>query len=110
MEALMASAWIERAPTKTGTSFRVKYRIGGRESVPRRAGCFRTMREAKTRRDWVAGELAAMRVPDLRLVSSSAETLRELADRWKASRVDVASGTMQTYDVALGRLLPRWKD
>jgi integrase len=106
----MPSAWIERAALKSGTSYRVKFRVGGREDVPRRAGCFRTNREAKIRRDWVAGELAAMRVPDLRLVSSTAETLRELADRWKASRVDVAAGTMQTYDVALGRVLPRWKD
>jgi len=33
--------------------------------------------------------------------------VRTLAGRWKASRVDVAQGTMQTYDVALGRILPR---
>jgi integrase len=41
--------------------FCVRFRFGGRESVPRRAGTFRTQREAKIRRDWVAGELAAMR-------------------------------------------------
>jgi integrase len=34
-------------------------------------------------------------------------TLRDLADAWKASRLDVSPGTMATYNVALGRLLPR---
>ena len=41
------------------------------------------------------------------VADGEAATLREVADRWKASRVDVAAGTMQTYAVALGRLLPR---
>jgi integrase len=106
----MPSAWIERAATTKGTSYRVRFRVGGHEDYPRRAGAFRTMREAKIRRDWVAGELAAMRVPDLKIVSATGETLGVAADRWKASRVDVAAGTMKTYDVALGRFLPRWKD
>jgi integrase len=114
----MPSAWVERRKTgakvrKTdaGVTYRVRYRLGGRESVPRFAGAFRTMREAKTRRDWVAGELAGCRVPDVRLLETSAVvTVRAMAERWKASRVDVAAGTMQTYDVALGRLLPRLGD
>jgi integrase len=107
----MASAWIERAAAKSGTRYRVKFRVGGRESVPRRAGSFRTQREALIRKAWVAGELAAMRVPDLALVTAGElVTLQAAADRWKASRVDVSAGTMQTYVVALGRLLPRWRD
>lgn len=32
-------------------------------------GSFRTQREARLRRDWLAGELAAGRVPDLTLVN-----------------------------------------
>jgi integrase len=104
----MPSAWVERRPSGRGTRYRVKWRAGGREDVPRAAGTFGTAREAKIRRDWVAGELAAMRMPDLRLVTASGETLAEAAGRWKTSRVDVAPGTTQTYDVALGRLLPRW--
>jgi integrase len=69
------------------------------------------MREAKGRRDYVAGELAALRVPDLRLdAPATLDTLRRAAERWKASRVDVATGTLTTYDVALGRLLPRFGD
>jgi integrase len=85
------------------------YRLGGRESMPRYAGSFSTKREALARKAWVLGELAALRVPDLRLVGerSSSPTLADVAERWQASRVDVAAGTLQTYRVALGRVLPR---
>jgi integrase len=88
------------------------YRLGGRESMPRYAGSFATKREALGRKAWVLGELAALRVPDLRLVAdqASSPTLAVVAERWQASRVDVAAGTLQTYQVALGRLLPRVGD
>jgi len=101
-----------KRPTADGsTRYRVRYRLGGRESATRYGGSFQTMREAKARRDWITGELAAMRVPDLRLLEhESPVTVREIAERWKASRVDVSAGTMQTYDVSLGRLLPRLGD
>jgi integrase len=66
------------------------------------------MREARIRRDWVAGELAALRVPDTRLIgaSVSSPTLRNVAEEWQASRVDVAEGTAATHRVNLRRLLP----
>src|SRR5438876_657551 len=49
-----------------------------------------------------------LRVPDLRLASPTATpALREEAERWLESRVDVSEGTLQTYRVALGRLIPR---
>jgi integrase len=84
------------------------YRVGGRESSPRYAGSFATKREALARKAWVVGELASMRLPDRRLGSDAAvPTVREVAARWQASRVDVAAGTLQTYRVALGRILPR---
>ena len=84
------------------------YRVGGRESSPRYAGSFATKREALARKAWVVGELASMRLPDRRLDSDAAvPTVREVAARWQASRVDVAAGTLQTYRVALGRILPR---
>jgi integrase len=108
----MPSSWIVRRPTKDGgTRYRVEYRLGGRESTTRYGGSFRTKREALARKAWIVGELAALRVPDLRLTGApAASTLRQLADRWQASRVDVSAGTMQTYRVALGRLLPRLGD
>ena len=54
------------------------------------------------------GELANLRVPDLRLITpTNPTTLADLAERWQSSRVDVSEGTLATYRVALGRLLPR---
>lgn len=104
----MASAWIERRESGAGVRYRVRFRLGGRESVPRYAGSFATMREARIRRDWVAGELAALRVPDTRLIGSSVSsaTLRTAAEAWQASRVDVAEGTAATHRVNLRRILP----
>src|SRR5437016_2883259 len=66
------------------------------------------MREARIRRDWVAGELAACRVPDLELIPPTpAETLRALAERWRVSRLDVSDGTAVTHRVNLGRIVPK---
>jgi integrase len=92
--------------------YRVRFRLGGRESAPRLAGSFTTMREAQARRAWVLGELAAMRVPNVAALTLApgAETLRPVCERWRASRVDVADGTAATYDVNLGRILPRLGD
>jgi hypothetical protein len=87
------------------------YRVGGRESAPRYAGSFSTRREAIARCAWVAGELAAMRVPDPRRRDDArTPTVGEVAERWQAARVDVAAGTLQTYRVALRRVLPRLGD
>jgi integrase len=103
------SVWIERRSTAASVRFRVRYRLGGRESVPKYAGAFETRREALARRAWVAGELAAMRAPDLSALAAAAHgpTLHEQAERWKASRVDVSPGTTQTYEVAIRRLNDR---
>lgn len=103
----MASAWIARRENTRGVTYRVLYRLGGRESSPTHAGSFPTQREARIRRDWVAGELAAMRVPDLRLIQPAPTVaLRDVAERWRASRVDVSEGTAATHRVNLGRILP----
>jgi integrase len=108
----MPSAWITTRATKDGGKrYRVRYRPGGREAAVRYGGSFRTMREAKVRRDAIAGDLAALRMPELSLVGPDRlPTLAEMAERWRASRVDVSAGTMQTYAVALGRLFPRLGD
>ena len=104
----MPSAWVARRKTKRGVSYRVMFRTGGRESAPRYAGAFRTQREAKIRRDWVAGELAAMRVPEVsRLVEpSAAPVLAEVAAQWQESRVDVAENTKLQHRSAIRRALP----
>jgi integrase len=106
----MPSAWIVRRSRRDGgTTYRVMYRLGGRESTPKHGGSFRTMREATVRRNWVAGELAAMRVPDTLLLDApaAAPTLATVAETWLGSRIDVAEGTTATYHVNLGRILAR---
>jgi hypothetical protein len=105
----MPSVWIERRQTPNSrTRYRVKYRLGGRESAHRYAGSFATRREAIARSRWVAGELAAMRVPHLgRLGSSPATpTLAEAAERWRASRVDVVDETAVGHRVHLAASFP----
>jgi integrase len=110
----LPSAFIVTYTTPRGEKrYRVRYRIGGAETKQQHAGSFRTLREARARRDWVAGELAAMRVPDLRLVVAeepARELLRDVAERWRLSRVDVASGTDLSYQVRLARILPALGD
>lgn len=81
----MPSVWIERRATTSGRPrYLVKYRLGGRESAHRYAGSFQTRREALARSQWVAGELAAMRVPRLNHLAESVDatpTLAEAAER-----------------------------
>jgi hypothetical protein len=106
----VASAFITRTERSGTTRYRVRFRVGGSDTPMLHGGSFRTMREAKARRDWIAGELAALRIPDLSILRVKVLTLRTAADRWLESRRDVAPGTRSTYDVALGRLLPRLGD
>lgn len=105
----MPSAWIAKRPTRSGESrYRVMFRLGGREAAPQYAGTFGTLREARIRRDWAAGELAAMRVPDLGTLTADPErapTVAEASARWRESRVDVAEGTRVLHRVALARVI-----
>ena len=84
------------------------YRLGGRESASRYAGAFWTRREARIRRDWVAGELAGRRVPDIGAlaVPTASPSLRTIAERWSASRVDVSAATATYHRSALNRAAP----
>jgi integrase len=105
----VASAWIEKRATGGGTRYRIRFRVGGAESIPKLAGTFRTLREARARRDWVLGELAGMRVPNVHVLAEQAPspTLAAVAEQWRSSRVDVADGTAATHKVNLARILPR---
>jgi integrase len=106
----MPSAWIERRETAARqVRYIVKYRLGGRESAHRYAGSFATRREALARRGWVAGELAAMRVPDLSSLCAEpprSPTVAVACERWRATRVDVSDATRVLHRVALGRVVP----
>jgi integrase len=111
---MMASSWIITRRTATGSKrYHVRYRLCGRESKSRYAGSFRTKTEALTRKRWIDGELAALRIPDLRLLEALSEdpqVFADAAEAWRGSRVDVSDGTMQTYRVAIARLRRRLGD
>src|SRR4029453_14860873 len=85
----------------------VEFRLGGRESATKYGGSFRTKREADERRRWIDGELPGLRVPDLGSLESGtkAPTLFEAAERWYASRVDVAPNTKLQHRSAMRNLL-----
>jgi integrase len=105
----MASVWIARRPRKNGgQSYRVMFRLGGRESMPRYGGAFSTMREAKIRRDWIAGELAGRRLPATGplVQSHAAPTLEQAYEAWRTSRVDVAEATAAYQRSAIRRAKP----
>ncbi len=110
----MPSSWIERRPTKAGDSrYRVRFTLGGSEDrTGRYAGSFKTKNEALARKRWVDGELAAMRVPDVRLfvAAERAPLLRDVAQRWQESRVDVAEHTRRHYRSRLSHALSRFGD
>ena len=59
----MPSVSITKRRRRNVTRYAVRYRTGGRESPVQHAGSFATRKEAKARRDLVAGELAALRNP-----------------------------------------------
>jgi integrase len=105
----VASVWIKTRPTKAGgRRYRVEFRTGGRESRARYGGSFKTLRDATIRRNVIAAELVALRVPDLRLLeaeSARQPTLAEACDTWRESRVDVVAGTANMHRSALGRIL-----
>jgi integrase len=82
--------------------------MGGAGSPHHYGGSFATKTEALERKRWIDGELAARRVPDLGALREPVRpvTLREVAERWMASRIDVSEGTSRTYATNLDRVLP----
>lgn len=97
------SAYITPRKTKSGPRYVVRYRTGGRFTPLVHAGSFKTMRDARSRRDLVVAELAAGRDPQVALRALSApavvpRTAGQYADDWLASRIDLAESTRQrTY-------------
>lgn len=105
------SAYITVRERATGRRYIVRYRLGGRATPLTHAGSFRTMREARARRDLVAAEIAAGRDPRalldrLAAADRGTRTLRDLADQWAASRVDLANETRKNIRSHLKRILP----
>ena len=103
----MASASITTRVTSRGEKrYVVRYRLGGRAYPVQHGGAFPTMKEARARRDLVAGELAAGRKPALLLeqlaaVPTVVETLATVSERYRASRRDVSAARSKSIGVHL---------
>lgn len=107
----MASASITTRKTKGGgRRYVVRFRLGGRAYPIVHGGLFPTMREARIRRDLIAGELAAGRDPADALRGMAerpkTRTFAEWAKAWKESRVDVSDSTLTGHHNHLLRLEP----
>ena len=79
--------------------FLVRYRLGGRETPLEHAGSFKRKNEAMLRRNFLIGLMTAGQGHEIRSrlrntdAPSGTATVRTAAERWQASRVDVAAGT-----------------
>ena len=93
----------------------VRYRLGGFAFPIVHAGTFKTMKEAKIRRDLVAGELAAGRNPKIVLLAMMEQakptmTLARWAERFLESRIDIDENTRKNYRgilAKIGQTVPR---
>jgi len=107
----MPSASITPRKTKGGgRRYAVRFRLGGRAYPVEHGGSFPTMREARVRRDLIAGELAAGRNPRelLRTLTEqpATRTFQQAFEDFIASRVDVAPATLENYKTHRDRLVP----
>lgn len=113
----MTSAWIRSRDLPPSTRnpkgarrFQVLYRQGGREYPIEASGTWATMREAKIRRDLIAGYLAAGLNPKVELAKRTvapvaAMTVREAAGRYERSRIDYSASTAAGAHSHIRRLL-----
>jgi integrase len=110
----VASLTITTRKTKSGPRYAVRYRLGGRAYPIVHGGSFKTLKEAKERKNLIAGELAAGRNPadGLRAMveKTPVRTFREWATAYEASRVDVAAETTRGIKSHLTRLNPHFGD
>jgi hypothetical protein len=105
------SASITARRTKRGVRrYVVRARLGGRASPVEHGGSFPTMRQARVRRDFIAGELAAGRNPAdaLRALTEQAprRTFRQWADSYERGRVDVGERTRAVIRSHFTKILP----
>lgn len=108
----MASASITVRTTKTERRFVVRFRLGGRAYPIVHGGSFRTLKEARARRDLIAGELANGRNPAEILapapVSRRRESLSVWCDRFLKSRHDADDNTITNYRSSLNGFCERF--
>lgn len=96
---------------KTRVHYLVLYRLGGRGFPELAAGTFHRLKDAETRRDVVAGEIAAMRDPrklldEIREPRHASRTYRQWAAAYQASRIDHSEKRQRNVQTAIRQLLP----
>ena len=110
----MASANIITRVTKTGEKrFLVHYRLGGRAYPKQHGGSFHTLKEARARRDLIAGELAAGRNPAAVLAGTTTPqvvTVNEWGDRFVTARIDIDANTTKNYRAAIRKISATFGD
>jgi hypothetical protein len=104
-------ASITTRTTKNGRRFVVRYRLGGRAYPVQHGGSFHTLKEARQRRDLLAGEIAAGRDPQilldaLRAPSTPSRTFLVVAEEYQTTRVDLAAHTTKKAKSHLAALKP----
>lgn len=107
----MSPVYIKTWVGKHGKRYRVYWRPGGRAFKERYAGSFKTLKEARARRDFVAGELANGRDPQValdRLKTPPAPQpgLATVWPIWMQSRKDVGAAAKALYGNSRDRWLP----
>jgi integrase len=109
----MASVFIIRRRTTSGPRYVVRFRLGGRAYPVVHGGSFARERDAKIRRDLIAGELAAGRNPAEALRTNEkprqAVTLAQWRDRFIKSRHDVDENTIANYRSSLNGFCERFE-
>jgi integrase len=113
---MMASVFITRRRTKSGPRYVVRYQIGRAWPIVH-AGSFKTTKEAKLRRDVIAGWLAAGLNPaeQLRAIGDSPESvkreaLQQVSQRFEASLVHLSPKGRKNVKSHLPRILAAFGD
>ena len=103
----MPSSWVIRRESASGPRYLVRFRVGGRESAQFYGGSFKRQEDARARKRYIDGQLAALRVPDLKLIEQKpvqAPALAEAERGWRKSRVDVVEQTANMHRSAFARI------
>lgn len=111
----MSPAWVRPRAVKSslrnprGKTFQVLYRRGGREYPIESAGTFKSLKDARIRRDLVSGWIAAGLNPrdelrKLTLTPPKIRTVREWLVEYQASRIDLADQTLHNVRSHVARI------
>lgn len=107
----MGTLTITTRKTSTGPRYVVRFRLGGRAYPVQHGGSFRTLKEAKARRDLIGGLIATGQNPAIALLGMTepqpvAKTFAEWARGYCASRVDVTEKASANTVSQLNAILP----